>query len=315
MAGRTVKKNQYHPTRPIQAYLLSAVIILIVLNYGRTITPVACRQPSATCATAMGRRQSVLLSLLLAFSPLYEHESVSLVLAFSSEQKPNGIRLNKVFKKTHSRRQADALFESGRVEVNGVKLTQKGGFYVVPYADKVTLDGTLIEGWEEMNGIAPPNNEDDHDDTATTSRVGSNTGRKPTSGKISRRRQSQQMSTKQFQYIKYWKPRGVTCTTDRSDRSNIIDAIMQDGYKPKHRIYPVGRLDKDTSGLILLTSDGRLPNSALRMKNKQPKVYEAVVDRRIRDADLQRLRDGEIFYRANTFVPWYCKYPYIRMYS
>jgi 23S rRNA pseudouridine2604 synthase len=63
----------------------------------------------------------------------------------------------------------------------------------------------------------------------------------------------------QFRYIKYWKPRGVVCTTDERVRNNIIEAV---GYPA--RIFPVGRLDKDSSGLILLTSDGRLPNAVLR---------------------------------------------------
>ena len=197
--------------------------------------------------------------------------------------------MNKVFKKTHSRREADKLLESGRIEVNGERVMQKGGFLVVPYADEVRLDGKIVEGWEEMNGIQPP---------PPRGNVNSNDIRRSVTSKSDdkerRRKQNNPISTKQFQYIKYWKPRGVTCTTDRKIPSNIIDAILSDGYRPRHRIYPVGRLDKDTSGLILLTSDGRLPNSALRMKNKQPKIYEAVVDRPIRRADLQRLRDGVV---------------------
>jgi 16S rRNA U516 pseudouridylate synthase RsuA-like enzyme len=52
-----------------------------------------------------------------------------------------------------------------------------------------------------------------------------------------------------FVYLKYWKPRGVTCTTDRSIRGNIVDAI---GHP--ERVFMVGRLDKDSTGLILLTS-------------------------------------------------------------
>jgi pseudouridine synthase len=82
-----------------------------------------------------------------------------------------------------------------------------------------------------------------------------------------------------FEYIKYWKPTGVICTTDPTIPGNIIEEIrVHDGYDPPHRVYPVGRLDKDTSGLILLTSDGRLPNAALRKEHKRPKVYEVRVD-------------------------------------
>ena len=199
--------------------------------------------------------------------------------------------MNKVFKKTHSRREADKLLESGRIEVNGERVMQKGGFLVVPYVDEVKLDGKIVEGWEEMNGIQPP-------PPPPRGNVNSKDLRRSITNnsddKEHRRKQNTPISTKQFQYVKYWKPRGVTCTTDRKIPSNIIDAILSDGYRPRHRIYPVGRLDKDTSGLILLTSDGRLPNSALRMKNKQPKIYEAVVDRPIRRTDLQRWRDGVV---------------------
>ena len=67
-----------------------------------------------------------------------------------------GIRLNKIFKETHSRREADKLIASGRVAVNGVLVESKGGFKVVPFQDKVTLDGQLIRGWEEMNSIPSP---------------------------------------------------------------------------------------------------------------------------------------------------------------
>jgi 23S rRNA pseudouridine2604 synthase len=53
-----------------------------------------------------------------------------------------------------------------------------------------------------------------------------------------------------FVYIKYWKPRGVTCTTDPSVRDNIVQRVNH----PSARVFMVGRLDKDSSGLILLTS-------------------------------------------------------------
>ncbi|EEH53367.1 uncharacterized protein MICPUCDRAFT_6886, partial [Micromonas pusilla CCMP1545] len=91
-------------------------------------------------------------------------------------------------------------------------------------------------------------------------------------------------------YVKYWKPRGVTCTTDARDRTNIVDAVNY----PDARLFPVGRLDKDSTGLILLTSDGRLPNAALRSGRKRDKKYLVVVDAVVRPEDVRMLRDGVV---------------------
>jgi len=65
-----------------------------------------------------------------------------------------GIQLNKVFKATHSCREADAMIESGRVSINGNPAEQKRGVKVRPFVDRVELDGVLVEGWEAMNGIS-----------------------------------------------------------------------------------------------------------------------------------------------------------------
>jgi 23S rRNA pseudouridine2604 synthase len=196
-----------------------------------------------------------------------------------SDHDDKGIRLNKVFKATHSRREADALIDSGRVSVNGQTVSQKGGFLVQPFVDKVALDGKLIEGWEAMNGFQ------------SKSTSINNPALKP--NMTDDRRTT--IQTQDFEYIKYWKPRGITCTTDPSIESNIIDDLTtRRGFQPKHRVYPVGRLDKDSSGLILLTSDGRLPNSALRGMFKQPKVYHVLVDLPLREFDIERLRKGVV---------------------
>ena len=239
-----------------------------------------------------------------------------------------GIRLNKVFKANYSRRQADVLIESGRVSVNGQPVIKKGGFRVIPFVDIVALDGVVIEGWEVMNGMVlnekRTNNtiagrEHDHvkmDGNSVTSKSQSETSQskdnnnnhnnnnksiedsKQTSTTIISTTQNPNTiskTTSHFEYIKYWKPRGVTCTTDNSIPSNIIDDLLyRRGYQPKQRVYPVGRLDKDTSGLILLTSDGRLPNSALRGRFKQPKIYQVLLNEPISDHDLQQLRNGVV---------------------
>lgn len=196
----------------------------------------------------------------------------------AGENQNSKIRLNKVFKKTHSRREADRLIEEGRVSVNGERVSTKGGFFVVPYVDEISLDGKVIEGWEEMNFVA---NSSDNNSVKAKSKRNQTSKHKSTNEKGENRaaisgKKGQQRT---FEYIKYWKPRGVICTTDPNIRGNIIDEIREhDGYDPPHRVYPVGRLDKDTTGIILLTSDGRLPNAALRKEHKRPKVYEVMVD-------------------------------------
>lgn len=219
--------------------------------------------------------------------PLYLSDRIELQNDDDTANLDNGIRLNKVFKATHSRRQADALIDSGRVAVNGIPVTERGGFKVRPFIDVVSLDGKTIEGWEAMNGMVA-----NHDDYAEMSSSGTRNDDESTT---TNNRVDDVSTSNNFEYIKYWKPRGVTCTTDRTVPFNIIDDLQQErGYCPKHRVYPVGRLDKDTSGLIVLTSDGRLPNSALRGQFKQPKVYRVIVNRELQDEDLHQLRQGVV---------------------
>lgn len=69
-------------------------------------------------------------------------------------------------------------------------------------------------------------------------------------------------------YLAFNKPPGITCTTDQRDKDNIIDYINY----PK-RIFPIGRLDKASSGLILLTNDGDIVNQILREENNHEKEY------------------------------------------
>lgn len=88
-------------------------------------------------------------------------------------------------------------------------------------------------------------------------------------------------------YIAFNKPEGITCTTDQSDRTNIVDFI---GYK--ERIFPVGRLDKDSQGLILLTNDGDIVNKILRAGNNNPKEYIVTVDKPVTPEFLNRMGNG-----------------------
>lgn len=89
-------------------------------------------------------------------------------------------------------------------------------------------------------------------------------------------------------YLAFNKPVGIVCTTDtRVEKGNIIDFI---GY-PK-RIFPIGRLDKPSEGLIFLTDDGDIVNKILRARNNHEKEYLVTVDTPITPDFLQRMRNG-----------------------
>lgn len=88
-------------------------------------------------------------------------------------------------------------------------------------------------------------------------------------------------------YIVLNKPRGITCTTERNVRGNIIDFINH----PK-RIFPIGRLDKDSEGLILLTNDGDIVNKVLRAGNNHEKEYIVTVDKPITIEFLKFMSQG-----------------------
>jgi 23S rRNA pseudouridine2604 synthase len=75
-------------------------------------------------------------------------------------------------------------------------------------------------------------------------------------------------------YLALNKPVGIECTTDREVPGNIVDFV---GYP--ERVFPIGRLDKDSEGLILLTNDGDIVNTVLRAENEHEKEYVVAVDR------------------------------------
>jgi 23S rRNA pseudouridine2604 synthase len=88
-------------------------------------------------------------------------------------------------------------------------------------------------------------------------------------------------------YIALNKPIGVTCTTEMHVEDNIIDLV---GHS--ERIFPIGRLDKDSEGLILLTNDGDIVNEILRSENEHEKEYTVRVNRPITDLALSMLAGG-----------------------
>lgn len=88
-------------------------------------------------------------------------------------------------------------------------------------------------------------------------------------------------------YLAFNKPVGIECTTNQEVRDNIIDYINY----PK-RIFPIGRLDKASEGLIFLTDDGDIVNKILRARNNHEKEYIVTVDKPITDRFIQRMGSG-----------------------
>ena len=83
------------------------------------------------------------------------------------------------------------------------------------------------------------------------------------------------------------KPRGIVCTTQKKEKDNIVDFI----HYPE-RIYPVGRLDKESEGLLLMTNDGELMNEILKARNGHEKEYQVKVDKPVTKQFLRKMAQG-----------------------
>lgn len=88
-------------------------------------------------------------------------------------------------------------------------------------------------------------------------------------------------------YIAFNKPVGVTCTTDLKDKTNIISFINY-----KSRIFPIGRLDKPSEGLIFLTNDGDIVNKILRAGNNHEKEYIITTDKPVTGEFISKMSNG-----------------------
>ena len=88
-------------------------------------------------------------------------------------------------------------------------------------------------------------------------------------------------------YILLNKPRGIVCTADPREPMNVVDYVNH-----PVRIFPVGRLDKDSEGLLLLTSDGEIVNRMLRAAGGHEKEYEVAIDRPVTRAFAERMMAG-----------------------
>lgn len=88
-------------------------------------------------------------------------------------------------------------------------------------------------------------------------------------------------------YLAFNKPVGIVCTTNPKEKKNIVDYINYPS-----RIFPIGRLDKPSEGLILMTDDGDIVNKILRARNNHEKEYIVTVDRPITEDFIERMSNG-----------------------
>lgn len=96
-------------------------------------------------------------------------------------------------------------------------------------------------------------------------------------------------------YIALNKPVGVTCTTESAVKGNIVDFV---GHE--QRIFPIGRLDKDSEGLILMTSNGDIVNEILRAENRHQKEYLVAVNKPVTDEFLRGMARGVRIHNETT---------------
>ncbi len=118
-------------------------------------------------------------------------------------------------------------------------------------------------------------------------------------GQPLRAREVQKSSGRRHVYIALNKPVGITCTTESSVKGNIVEFV---GHE--QRIFPIGRLDKDSEGLILMTSNGDIVNKILRAENGHQKEYLVAVNKPVTDEFLRGMARG-VQIRNETTLP--CK--------
>ena len=176
----------------------------------------------------------------------------------SSANEGGTVRVNKVLSEKYSRREADRLIAGGRVTVNG-KVAVPGS--AVKQSDFVKLDNKRV--------AFPP---------ALLQTLGASEVTK--ARQVARTPSDRRAATAPLVYLVYHKPSGVECTTDQRIIGNVVDAV---GHSS--RIFPVGRLDKDTTGVLLMTNDGRVPNACLRAEHGHEKVSTFVKILQIKRVD------------------------------
>ena len=158
-----------------------------------------------------------------------------------------------------SRRNSEKLIANGHVAVNGKVITEMG-VQVDESADVVTVDGKVCKIQEEKHYLAY---------------------NKPIGVRL--KKQPERV------VLMLNKPRGYVCTlSDEKGRKNVSELVSGCGA----RVYPVGRLDLNSEGLLLLTNDGDLMNNLLHPSREVSKEYLVKVSNRVTDEEIRRLRAG-----------------------
>ena len=153
--------------------------------------------------------------------------------------------------------------EDNRTRIN--KFLSESGFCSRREADKLLEDGRIT-----INGVVPEmGTKVSSDDEVSVD------------GKLIREK------TEKPIYLAFYKPVGIECTTNQNVRDNIVDYINY-----SQRIFPIGRLDKASEGLIFMTNDGDIVNKILRARNNHEKEYIVTVNRPITDKFIERMGNG-----------------------
>lgn len=197
-------------------------------------------------------------------------------LEFTS--KDRGVRLQKAMAAAGvaARRDCEQIVQQGRVTVNG-KLVADLPAWVDPEADLIEVDGVAVNPQvrRKSESTRSPANRKDNTFLHSEGRPSPQTPKIPWS---------------QRTYIMLNKPRRVISTTDDPEgRTHVLDLV---NANHQARLFPVGRLDADSSGLILLTDDGELANRLTHPRYGVPKQYRVSVRGKMKDKDIDKLKEG-----------------------
>lgn len=220
--------------------------------------------------------------------------------------KSRGLRIQKVLAEAgvDSRRHCEQLVEEGRVAVNGLVLPSLPA-WVDPLRDEITVDGHLIKVARRhrprIKGEGSQRRRErlerqmaDGDEAADPSIAADDGGAAEKAGPVGSAARSNAPEIAPpggHVYLMLNKPRNVVCTSGRdpSGRRRALDLV---DYPRQVRLFTVGRLDADSSGLLLLTNDGELANLLTHPRYGVHKSYEVVIGGALQAEDVERLQEG-----------------------